>query len=191
MTPMLVQMCSDCNTSVYWESRLLTEPNWATPVAGREFLSDRKILYLRPSSLGDMIFMPSRCSMGPSCSSRFTRVLVLGFQLPKPALGHIWIRGLTHSFYWFFGSTLCKHWAKFVPQIICLLNIFSIRNARRAERTIQVFSVNCRCFLIQLGENPAQDNVSQLSLCRFWLQPRVGWGSQASPAHRALGSAAA
>lgn len=59
-TPTQIQMCSDCNTSVYWESRLLIEPNWATLAAKREFLLDRKILYLSPSSLDGTIFVPSR-----------------------------------------------------------------------------------------------------------------------------------
>lgn len=80
-TPTPVQMCSDCNTSVHWESRLPTEPNWATLVADREFLLDKKILYLRPSSLDGMIFMPSRFGSLHICTTAAAdshMLLVLG-----------------------------------------------------------------------------------------------------------------
>lgn len=141
-----MQMCSDCNTSVYWELRLLTGPNWATLVAGREFLLDRNILYLRPSSLDGMIFMPSR--FGSQLQQQTHTCSCFRVPAAKASLGaHLNPRSQP-----FFPAALwkhsCWHWPKLVPQILCLLNIFSIRRSRRVKRTAQVFSVNCRCFLI-------------------------------------------
>lgn len=94
-------MHRECNTAGYRKPRLLTQPGRSctektSTVAGREFLLEGKPLYVRPSSVNGMIFMPSR--FGSQTQIHMCSALVLGFRLPRPAPGHVQIRILLLSF---------------------------------------------------------------------------------------------